>query len=968
MFFTLFYMYATLSQWWRLGALKNKLRGTLNGSNALLVCSGNAISFDSDQRSLENLLYHRDDKFACTVVPRQRINLSSWVVFPRSEFNFPIQFVKNNLRLYDPKLFLMITTHFEKFLPHQAEIIELERFGELIAWKLNDFMNIIVKTDMDNVTKLVHFLSNNDVDINHELKVVKIETVDVQGSPSRVKFNKIFPSDVRLKYSVDQLAWNEFVKSLKEIYSKLNEKVLNTNPKIMIENGSKSKLPISEVKPIKKESSIKHETTSISDKDTLEVCNKRSKTKSSRDRSKSKEEKRKSHHQNQSINREKLDDDDVKKKSGKKRTGTLKKMNSLHEDDDPNLCLAQIDSKRRKESLGVLSEVMVKFPSEREITRQNSNTKRNTKPPNVLVYGDSLAAKENVKNVLGEILNKERYTIYDLPLNKPCDLWDDSTTLVVICGNVTPTLTHELLQYLVNGGQLLCLCSDLLYSVLQTFSTAEVREHELVRFSYSDWKQIKMMHHIFCYQASPAKKQFSKDSDHSNHSSGDGGAETSSPIAPRTPSTVEIVHNGVNYTVQVKILGTEETWQTPSLLLATIKNGAGRAIFSQVHLEVDPDQYQDDESKYEALKESNSARLDILKHILTNELGVNCDDAGKSDVKYTEGYFLGRHDMKLQMLKENENVRENRLNGEKLSLIFCWKDDEPGHATSSRLPIMVLSCPSNFSTIEYFETLNTKEIGRLVIYSDVLTSSQDVLSQKLVHGLVVIPRQQTSGVGRSQNVWLSPLGSAMFSLQLHIDLNGTIGKSLPLMQHIVMVAIVSALRSQVGYERLEIGLKWPNDLYSYSKIKIGGLIVNTQVYKDLAVLNVGCGVNLDNSNPTTCINDIIDRYNKDFNTQLPKIPFEKYFALVFNELERILNVIDNQGNMDYFYELYYKYWLHNDAEIAVRTEDNHLRKVKVIGIDNFGYLRVKSKDGVSSVQPDGNSFDMLKGLIAPKIR
>lgn len=60
----------------------------------------------------------------------------------------------------------------------------------------------------------------------------------------------------------------------------------------------------------------------------------------------------------------------------------------------------------------------------------------------------------------------------------------DNCTLAVICGNVPPNLTTQLLRFLLTGGQMLCLCSDLLNSVLHTFTTAEVREHELVRFSY----------------------------------------------------------------------------------------------------------------------------------------------------------------------------------------------------------------------------------------------------------------------------------------------------------------------------------------------------------------------------------------------------------------------------------------------------------------------------------------------------
>lgn len=62
------------------------------------------------------------------------------------------------------------------------------------------------------------------------------------------------------------------------------------------------------------------------------------------------------------------------------------------------------------------------------------------------------------------------------------------------------------------------------------------------------------------------------------------GSSGSSPVAPKTPSTVDIQHNGKTYTIQVQVLGTEETWQTPSLLLATVKGTNGTAVFSQVML------------------------------------------------------------------------------------------------------------------------------------------------------------------------------------------------------------------------------------------------------------------------------------------------------------------------------------------------------------------------------------------------
>ena len=42
-------------------------------------------------------------------------------------------------------------------------------------------------------------------------------------------------------------------------------------------------------------------------------------------------------------------------------------------------------------------------------------------------------------------------------------------------------------------------------------------------------------------------------------------------------------------------------------------------------------------------------------------------------------------------------------------------------------------------------------------------------------------------------------------------------------------------------------------------------------------------------------------------------------------------------------------------------------EVVIAGIDEYGYLRVQCKNGQElSLQPDGNTFDIMKGLIAMK--
>lgn len=108
---------------------------------------------------------------------------------------------------------------------------------------------------------------------------------------------------------------------------------------------------------------------------------------------------------------------------------------------------------------------------------------------------------------------------------------------------------------------------------------------------------------------------------------------------------------------------------------------------------------------------------------------------------------------------------------------------------------------------------------------------------------------------------------------------------------------------------LEIGLKWPNDIYAYGINKIGGLCLHTYL-ADEAIVNIGCGINLDNDKPTICINDMIRDYNSSNHQHLKTLKYEAFLAMVFNEIERLLEIIVKTGDFQAFYDLYYKLWLH----------------------------------------------------------
>lgn len=62
-------------------------------------------------------------------------------------------------------------------------------------------------------------------------------------------------------------------------------------------------------------------------------------------------------------------------------------------------------------------------------------------------------------------------------------------------------------------------------------------------------------------------------------------------------------------------------------------------------------------------------------------------------------------------------------------------------------------------------------------------------------GMVVVARRQSHGRGRSSNVWMSPEGCAMFSLRMQFTLQSELGRHLSLLQHIVALAIVLAVKN-----------------------------------------------------------------------------------------------------------------------------------------------------------------------------
>eukprot|EP00088_Acartia_fossae_P030779 TRINITY_DN31776_c0_g1_i1.p1 TRINITY_DN31776_c0_g1~~TRINITY_DN31776_c0_g1_i1.p1 ORF type:complete len:507 (+),score=78.12 TRINITY_DN31776_c0_g1_i1:46-1566(+) len=265
---------------------------------------------------------------------------------------------------------------------------------------------------------------------------------------------------------------------------------------------------------------------------------------------------------------------------------------------------------------------------------------------------------------------------------------------------------------------------------------------------------------------------------------------------------------------------------------------------------------------------------------------------------------------------------------------------------------------ANFNVENYLAKLETKTLGRNIISLPSVSSSMNVVSGlPLVDGLVIVPDRQTAGEGRGGNRWISPEGCAMCTLQLHLTLGRGIGRTPSLLQHVVGLAVIKALGDD-----LDIRLKWPNDIYYKKEAKLGGVVVNSSMFSSNLIINIGCGLNLSNQKPTLSVNQLRREAG------LSEVSREQYLAATLNYLEDFLRRFDD-GRAQEVIQEYHKVWLHTNQQVEIHDGvcGEEPQPVRILGLDEYGYLLVQDQHGRQfSVHDDGNSFDMLNGLIRPK--
>nr|XP_015197094.1 PREDICTED: biotin--protein ligase isoform X1 [Lepisosteus oculatus] len=572
------------------------------------------------------------------------------------------------------------------------------------------------------------------------------------------------------------------------------------------------------------------------------------------------------------------------------------------------------------------------------------------KPPNVLVYAgqepaESEARYRRVRGLLAECLDADSYVVYQLRheqvLRQP---WLESARLVVLASDepLAPALRQRFLSYVSLGGRLLGLSSPFCFGGLAVVPKAALRNR---------------VHRLRFGRA------------------GEPGPEPELELSVMASGGMFVREGDAEMDGQVELWG-QLSGQDKDVVVVRLARGdrGGRAVLCQVRLETSPDSgdVQNPED-FDELKVSNARRYEAMSKILSS-LGLSCEP---SQVPPPSPIHLlsSSQDSRDRFLKWlwTKVDREGVLKSPKVSLKVASTAAPQTEQTEGLITLVTEPSepePSEqFCFHTYARNLQTGMLGHLVLYAEVTPTTMDLLEGLMLQlpqemGLIAIAARQTQGKGRGGNAWLSPVGCAMFTLHVRVPVSSALGQRIPFLQHLAALAVVEAVRTLPGYEDIDLRVKWPNDIYYSDLMKLGGVLVTSTLMGSTFHALVGCGFNVRNSNPTICVNDLVVQHNKERGTALALLDTAQLIGRSVTLLEQLIQTFQDQGPQGVL-PLYYRRWVHSGTQVRLWREDGP--QVAVVGLDDNGFLQVASPDRrVVSVQPDGNSFDMLRNLVVAK--
>jgi biotin-[acetyl-CoA-carboxylase] ligase BirA-like protein len=239
------------------------------------------------------------------------------------------------------------------------------------------------------------------------------------------------------------------------------------------------------------------------------------------------------------------------------------------------------------------------------------------------------------------------------------------------------------------------------------------------------------------------------------------------------------------------------------------------------------------------------------------------------------------------------------------------------------------------------ETLNTKRLGRQILFSRKVESTSK-LAKKLANygageGTVVVAETQTCGRGRLGRQWVSPSGGLWFSVILRPVLRA--GDAAKLV-FVASLAVAKVLKENYG---LNSQTKWPNDVMLNGR-KVCGVLAEMNTTGnaiDFVVVGVGINVNFD-------VDKTLPEELREVTTSLRAevgkvVSLSGLFKLLLETFECLYDQLTSEG-FDSILEEWKRFasFLGHNVEVNCQKEK---QRGLALDVDQEGALVLKLYDG-----------------------
>jgi biotin--protein ligase len=476
--------------------------------------------------------------------------------------------------------------------------------------------------------------------------------------------------------------------------------------------------------------------------------------------------------------------------------------------------------------------------------------------------------------------------------------WEHSTCLVVIPGgrdlvflsNLEPLGIPKIKNYVDSGGSYLGICAGAYLA-----SDFCIFENSDQKYRVVGERPLK-----FCPASAigSVSKGFIYDSEF--------GAECMDIEIYNFDKTMVYVNGGPYFKFNgavpdsVSILAKYSLNKEPAIVECKVKNG--KAILSGPHLEIDPvhvkkqiDFYTENGKTLDAIKlrllepdiTASQKKRDLLFINILQRLGLKTSYSATGSLNEKLYVSAPSHNIDLDKYPKTPAIYQNQ------NLLF--------DITEYRRYLSAYNTQLNQST----------EFGDFLLYVESIDSTQKTFqnNQEFFNSLpdsaVLLASHQTNGKGRGTNSWISNKGCLQFSIKLIYPHKISVVN----IQYLFGLSVIEAIRDIHSCKDTNLFLKWPNDIYAKTSEglkKIGGVLINSEINSQGFTLIVGCGINISNSMPSTCLNDLIET----------KVCLEEVFAYIMGKFQKNYgeflqyHVTLRDNPFEPFQDRFYFNWLH----------------------------------------------------------